>query len=33
MEIEFPQASFEKHLAEIRKSPEMGDSLDLIPTE
>ncbi len=33
MELAFPQASFEAHLAEIRKSPEMADSLDLIPTE
>ena len=33
MTIDFPQAAFEKHLEEIRQSPEMADALELIPTE
>ncbi len=33
MEMNFPQEAFVKHLEAIRKSPEMADSLDLIPTE
>ncbi|WP_421726206.1 sugar ABC transporter substrate-binding protein [Bauldia sp.] len=33
MALNFPQAAFEQHLAEIRASPEMADSIELIPTE
>jgi ribose transport system substrate-binding protein len=33
MELNFPQEAFVKHLAEIRQSPEMAGSVDLIPTE
>ena len=33
MEMNFPQEAFVAHLAEIRKSPEMADSIDLIPPE
>ncbi|MEQ8697513.1 sugar ABC transporter substrate-binding protein [Bauldia litoralis] len=33
LEIDFPQDAFEAHLAEIRKSPDMADALDLIPSE
>jgi hypothetical protein len=33
MEMSFPQDKFAAHLAEIRKSPDMADALDLIPTE
>ena len=33
MELNFPQEKFVQHLAEIRESPEMADSVDLIPTE
>jgi hypothetical protein len=29
----FPQEKFVEHLAEIRKSPDMAGSIDLIPTE
>ena len=33
MELAFPQDAFVKHLAAIRQSPEMKDSINLIPTE
>jgi ribose transport system substrate-binding protein len=33
MDFTFPQDAFVKHLATIRQSPEMKDSVDLIPTE
>jgi ribose transport system substrate-binding protein len=33
LELAFPQEAFVKHLEDIRKSPDMADALDLIPTE
>lgn len=33
MTMDFPQDAFVQHLADIRNSPEMADSLELIPTE
>jgi len=33
MELDFPQDKFVEHLAEIRESPDMAGSVDLIPTE
>ena len=33
MEMNFPQEAFVAHLPDIRKAPEMADSIDLIPTE
>jgi ribose transport system substrate-binding protein len=33
MALDFPQDKFVEHLAEIRQSPEMAGSVDLIPTE